>query len=714
MLPGLGVAKVTDDRPNPASYQLLPTSPKDEWQQAPPAGTANGPGVGRPSPQVYAPQQIAPQQPGVAITAVPSGGGEPPPEARRSICAVFCEKWQLGRFTVVPEDNPVMDAWDLVVITALFATAVVLPFEVALLTSHPPAVVYTIGKCIDYIFTLDILITFNVAFTVKDNNRSTMDMYEKRPLFIARQYMAVPFSDNLAAGWFWPDVITVIPWESLPVVRNMSSLRLIRVLRLVRMLRLVRVIKLFKRWQTHSGVSYSFVKILTCACTTLLLVHWLACFWAHLGLNPLDAETTTWLSNHLTEGMDIQERPRLEIYNHALYFCTVVLTTVGFGDIVPTNNVEVVIMILTIFLTGITWAWVVANVVNVITNMDVFGTHFNQIMDDMNALMTTTGCTKSLKLRIRRHIHESYNVQRRRHHHDAIKWLSAGLQGELAIQSGVDKAIECIWYFRDLPNNVIIELADEFKGELFSPNEIIMERHSVSVIMRGSCIKRGKMFSRDAVIGEDVILASEWLRDTSCPRTLTFLEVMSIHRDSLRDAAAKYPDFDRKLRKAQLKLALWRSFVQQAWERKKKTQALTKGQSAPRSAWDSQYFQTGDGGDGVAERQKAVSSGFGWAESMDRHSAAHDKDGAIMNEVEALRLAQTRSSKQLEDLQLSLGERSRELEGRVSTMERHLQTLSGGMQEVLKQLNKTRVEMDRIQKDAANSSKSSATRKFFG
>jgi len=233
-------------------------------------------------------------------------------------------------------------------------------------------------------------------------------------------------------------------------------------------------------------------------------------------------------------------------------------------------------MILTLFYTGITWPWVVATVVSVITNMDIFGTVFNHTMDDLNDVMKGHEVNQELSLRIRRHVHESYKIQAAKHQHTAINWLSNGLKGELAMESGVDMVCAKVWFLRSLPEEMVIELADEFKGALFSPGEVIMDAESLSVIMRGSCVRKGRMLARDAVFGEDMILASEHLKDPSCPRTLTFLEVQRLHRDNLLYACAKFPLLDEKLRRAQLKLALWRGFIREAEKQRDQIQKKWK------------------------------------------------------------------------------------------------------------------------------------------
>lgn len=564
--------------------------------------------------------------------------------------------------------------------------------QVGLFETPVPLVMYILGKTSDIVFTLDLVLTFNLAFipTADSHNRGAGEVYERRPAIIAAHYMAMPFSENMTAGWFWPDLLTIIPWDAFSIREDLNSVRLVRILRLVRMLRLVRVLKLFKRWQTRTGASYSLIKIGSCLCSTLMIVHWLACIWAHLGRHPLIDTNKTWLINHLTEDQDISVMSMSMVYNTALYFCTVVLTGVGFGDIVPSNDVEVATLIVTNLLTGITWAWVVANVVNFITNMDVYGTHFNQIMDDVNSLMNTSAISPHLKFRIRRHIHESYNIQRRRHHQEAIKWLSAGLQGELAIESGVARICFHIWYFRDARSSVLIELADEFHGNIFSPNEIIMNRNSASVITRGSCIKRGKMFSRDAVLGADMILATESLRDTACPRTITYMEVMEIHRDSLKEAATKFPEFDQRLRRAQIKLGFWRAFVRTAEQIKIRREQANKGRKKSGTMWDKQFF-SGNGDAPVVTAQEVVKAEpkrVGWVESMDRtnNGFAHVHIAQQLTRAPTVQIAESNSEvlDQLDRLTGGMGElekreqlRQRAVEERFDKIEERVDKMDG-------------------------------------
>merc|ERR1711977_494604 len=81
------------------------------------------------------------------------------------------------------------------------------------------------------------------------------------------------------------------------------------------------------------------------------------------------------------------------------------------------------------------------------------------------------------------------------------------------------------------------------------------------VVRRGTCFHKCRILIRDAVIGEDMILVSDHLRETWYPRALTYVEVMRLKKDDLLQVCERNTDFSRGLRKAQIKLAIWRAFV---------------------------------------------------------------------------------------------------------------------------------------------------------
>merc|ERR1719329_1123182 len=108
------------------------------------------------------------------------------------------------------------------------------------------------------------------------------------------------------------------------------------------MLRLVRVVKLFRKWHTKIGFPIAYVEIGRTLGFTLLICHWLACCWSFVAVSA--GEEACWFSfwqTHFGEGKLVQACSIWEIYNSALYFSFSTLTSVGFGDMLPQSQLEI-------------------------------------------------------------------------------------------------------------------------------------------------------------------------------------------------------------------------------------------------------------------------------------------------------------------------------------------------------------------------------------
>lgn len=192
-----------------------------------------------------------------------------------------------------------------------------------------------------------MILTFQLAYPV--SSAVAKDSYEKAPIKIMQRYMAFPLSDNMDAGWFWVDMVTLIPWQML---FSGAHMQLLRILRLIRMFRLVRVVKLFNRWHAHFGMSYKFFSLAQCFVCSLLTLHWFACAWGSVAFSVGD-HGDTWLSRRAEfDGRTLESYHHWEIYNLALYFSTMTLTSVGFGDIRAANDREVFLATCMMLLTG--------------------------------------------------------------------------------------------------------------------------------------------------------------------------------------------------------------------------------------------------------------------------------------------------------------------------------------------------------------------------
>ena len=104
-----------------------------------------------------------------------------------------------------------LKVWEPVVLLSLLFTGIVTPFEVALLDDQGCInTLWAINRLIDCIFTVDIVITFRTAVY-----EPRLGRWNKRGVAIAHNYLT---------GWFWVDLISVLPLWPIPMaIRGCNS-----------------------------------------------------------------------------------------------------------------------------------------------------------------------------------------------------------------------------------------------------------------------------------------------------------------------------------------------------------------------------------------------------------------------------------------------------------------------------------------------------------
>ncbi|CAD8047776.1 unnamed protein product [Paramecium primaurelia] len=237
--------------------------------------------------------------------------------------------------------------WSGIMILLLIYVVLILPVRLAFETNTQELL--GLDLSVDCIFFFDMVFTF---FTAYEDERGIVIVEFKK---IAINYMK---------GWFWIDLISTFPLylildpSVLPGASSVNGLlRLARLPRIYKLVGVLRVGNLIKH-QTIQKLFF-FLKlnkeyslILKFIILTFVVIHLAGCFWYFIGTISPDPNNN-WIVVYIPDGTSAVEQ-----YIASVYFVLTILVTVGYGNILPVNNMEYVVGIIFQFLGVAFFAYV--------------------------------------------------------------------------------------------------------------------------------------------------------------------------------------------------------------------------------------------------------------------------------------------------------------------------------------------------------------------
>mmetsp|Transcript_13260 Transcript_13260/g.41883 ORF Transcript_13260/g.41883 Transcript_13260/m.41883 type:complete len:624 (+) Transcript_13260:90-1961(+) len=427
------------------------------------------------------------------------------------------EKLQRDPWVLTPQAHPMLQWWDLGTMVALCFVALVTPAEVALLETHIDALFF-VNRLIDAVFVFDMALQFCVAYNVKTPYGSRL---ETRRHIIVRHYLRT---------WFALDVVSVLPFDSVGMIVSNDSLAR------------AKMMKVF-----------------------IIASHWLACVWAMLAFQGSEGEGT-WVDHAAPKEGTPPSEP-LEVYIAALYWSVMTVTSVGYGDIVPVTTWERVFCTLLMFCSGFLWAYALGETMAALGNSNVHETNFRHMLDDLNHMMADRGLPRQLQRRLRSFFFQIKDLARVQGYKALVEQLSPSLQGELAMTVN-EVWMSKVWYFNSaslpMPPGFLSAIAQQLQVSVHAQQESIGELWTLYILHRGLAVRKMGILHSGSVWGEDFVLASRELLDSSQAFCLTFIELSRLTRRRFTEIVKHFPQVWKPLRVAVVRTAVRRGILLQA------------------------------------------------------------------------------------------------------------------------------------------------------
>ena len=203
----------------------------------------------------------------------------------------------------------------------------------------------------DGLFMIDIVVNFITALET-----------ESGELITNRKQIMVAY----LKGWFAIDFISCAPitllFDSMQLGEDtkdknaQNASRFVKLAKLPRIYRILRVMKMFKlfssnkalqKWYEEIRLSIELKQIIASLIMMLFLLHIVGSLFAIAGNVSEVFGYTSWLQKGGYSDMDLHHK-----YITSFYWAAVTISTVGYGDILPQNTIEIFIGLFLIF-TGV-------------------------------------------------------------------------------------------------------------------------------------------------------------------------------------------------------------------------------------------------------------------------------------------------------------------------------------------------------------------------
>lgn len=385
-------------------------------------------------------------------------------------------------------------------------------------------------------------------------------------------------------GMFVVDFFSSVPWSLFLGPEY-------QICCLIRLLRFTHAGRLMMNLQAVTGLAYSSLNMVEFAVISCLVLHWIACFWGYVGLMD---QHHSWLAKAHEDVHVLDLSQMHNVYLLSLYWSVTVLSSVGFGDVTPTTRVEFLCAIMCMAIGGCVWAYIVGSVCSMATSFDKHRNEFENQMNDVTVLARERRLPYQLQERVRDFYKHAREFMRMKQYHATIRELSPGLKGEV-VGWMYGRCFQRVWYFDIVDDRSATILAEGMFPQMYAPSEWVeasIETQRALVFLRsGLCVRKNNLLAPGAAWGLDVILATgeiediEELLDTALARSINFAFVLKLGKNSIDHTASLIPEFAQRLRKAHLRMLLWRGII--ATSRKRMKDKKKKGAAEEKqSKWD--------------------------------------------------------------------------------------------------------------------------------
>lgn len=414
----------------------------------------------------------------------------------------------------------------------------------------------TIKIVVFILFLFDILINFNTAYYDKG------ELIKKRSM-IVKNYLKTGFlGDFLSLSYFYWGAIYAYPYEIW--FAKFSGILFL--------LRLKNVKRIFNRIEEFLYIDeefYNYLCFFKLIMRIILFSHMFSCLWYYIGISDIESG---WVAN-----LNLLNAPWWKRYTYSLYYILVVMNTVGFGDITPKNQYEIMFTICFIYFACALSAYTINSIGLILGNMNRNEREFKRNMNVLNGFMKQKKINFNLRNKIRNYLEYLWREDQifNDSTQEIINRLSKSLKEELLLnangvilknfelfhnnfsENSLKKMVFIMKETKYMPGDFIY-LPEETKD----PSIYIVRKGKVELFIQTACQQNSfttlQTLKKNEIFGE-ISFFSDRMRETGA-RAVTFTSVYAINRQSFIEILKENNEDYEKFCKIKDEINLYNSF----------------------------------------------------------------------------------------------------------------------------------------------------------
>jgi len=248
-----------------------------------------------------------------------------------------------------------------------------------------------------------------------------------------------------------------------------------------------------------------------------------------------------------------------------MHFAVMTITSIGYGDIVPTDTSEQVVGLFLMVIAGIQWASAIGTLCSVIGDTEE-RKQFKEDLDVLNTHLSENEVEATLRQRLREFLHQSASLRRHRAIVPVLEQMSPQLKEDLVAQTN-GHWIQSIKILRGMEESTLgyrafqVDIALALVRNVFSPLEVMSEG-PLYIVTLGHALFNAQVMKAEACFGQDSFLQAPHLRRKSLGISIDYCDVYMVEPAMVMETArTKYPAIAFKIRTRVAWLALRRMIV---------------------------------------------------------------------------------------------------------------------------------------------------------